>query len=102
MLVFETKTVIISFLFYTQEDKKTLMKISLSEMWNTHRTLCYFKSKAIVLYVALLITRRVSSQNEKGSCRELKKKKKEEEMTPDKPKHRKKQSYLPCTFNAPL
>lgn len=36
---------------------KTLMKINLSDNWNAHLALRYFISRAIVLYVALLITR---------------------------------------------
>lgn len=33
------------------------MKINLSDNWNAHLALRYFISRAIVLYVALLITR---------------------------------------------
>ena len=74
------------------------MKINLSDIWNAHLPLSYFKSKAIVLYVALLITRWFSRENEKEDVENIKK---EKEMTSDKQKHRKKQSYLPCIFNSP-
>ncbi len=51
-------------------DRKTLMKINVSGIWNAHLALRYFISRAIVLYVALLITRWFDRQNEKGRCRE--------------------------------
>lgn len=65
--LFLNKGVINLFLFLKQitlrqhacrsRDRKTLMKINLSDNWNAHLALRYFISRAIVLYVALLITR---------------------------------------------
>lgn len=52
------------------EDRKTLMKINVSEIWNTYPALRYFRSRAVVLYVALLITRWFYGQNKKGIYRE--------------------------------
>lgn len=84
-------------------DRKTLMKINVSEIWNAHLALHYIRSGAIVLYVALLITRWFRREKKKTRGEDTEGGKKKEEMTPNKQKRERwekkdqtKQSCLSC------
>lgn len=79
---------------------KTLMKIKAAEIRKAHPTLCYFRSRSIVLCAALLVTRQLHGQNKKGIYGEWNKR----EMPPDEQNEReegKKQTYLSCEHQLP-